>query len=222
MSDDLDLRGIDQSHEPDPQFRAALHSRLAAIVTGTDPGSVTRGARPGNDRPRTSERETRTESQRPQNREGHPGRRSGGRNHRRGNPRGRSHDTSRRTVTDSARQSSRRHPAGARQPRQHRAVHRVDRHASVPCSDRARSIRRDTMVNSAGRHPAGIGHARPGSAKCRTRDSADHHRETRGPTCTFGTYGNLGHVAGSPPCCGPTRPARCMSTAVSSPTISTR
>lgn len=41
MSDDLDLRGIDQRHEPDPQFRAALYSRLAAIVTGTDPGSVT-------------------------------------------------------------------------------------------------------------------------------------------------------------------------------------
>ena len=41
MSDDLDLRGIDQRHEPDPQFRAALHSRLAAIVTGIDPGSVT-------------------------------------------------------------------------------------------------------------------------------------------------------------------------------------
>ncbi len=41
MSDDLDLRGIDQRHEPDPQFRAALHSRLAAIVTGADPGSVT-------------------------------------------------------------------------------------------------------------------------------------------------------------------------------------
>ena len=41
MSDDLDLRGIDQRIEPDPQFRAALHSRLAAIVTGTDPGSVT-------------------------------------------------------------------------------------------------------------------------------------------------------------------------------------
>ena len=41
MSDDLDLRGIDQRHEPDPQFRAALRSRLAAIMTGTDPGSVT-------------------------------------------------------------------------------------------------------------------------------------------------------------------------------------
>jgi transglutaminase-like putative cysteine protease len=41
MSDDLDLRGIDQRHEPDPQFRAALHSRLVAIETGTDPGSVT-------------------------------------------------------------------------------------------------------------------------------------------------------------------------------------
>jgi transglutaminase-like putative cysteine protease len=37
----LDLRGIDQRHAPDPQFRAALHSRLATIVTGTDPGSVT-------------------------------------------------------------------------------------------------------------------------------------------------------------------------------------
>jgi transglutaminase-like putative cysteine protease len=37
----LDLRGIDQRHEPDPQFRAALHSRLAAIVNGTDLGSVT-------------------------------------------------------------------------------------------------------------------------------------------------------------------------------------
>ena len=41
MSDDLDLRGIDQRHEPDPQFRAALQRRLAAIVAGTDPGSVT-------------------------------------------------------------------------------------------------------------------------------------------------------------------------------------
>ena len=41
MSDDLDLRGIDHRHEPDPQFRAALQRRLAAIVDGTDPGSVT-------------------------------------------------------------------------------------------------------------------------------------------------------------------------------------
>ena len=41
MSDDLDLRGIDQRHEPDPQFRAALQRRLAAIVAGTDPGPVT-------------------------------------------------------------------------------------------------------------------------------------------------------------------------------------
>ena len=41
MSDDLDLRGIDHRHEPDPQFRAALQRRLAAIVAGTDPGSVT-------------------------------------------------------------------------------------------------------------------------------------------------------------------------------------
>ena len=41
MTDDLDLRGIDHRHEPDPQFRAALQRRLAAIVAGTDPGSVT-------------------------------------------------------------------------------------------------------------------------------------------------------------------------------------
>ena len=41
MSDDLDLRGIDHRHEPDPQFRAALQRRVAAIVAGTDPGSVT-------------------------------------------------------------------------------------------------------------------------------------------------------------------------------------
>ena len=41
MSDDLDLRGIDHRQEPDPQFRAALQRRLAAIVAGTDPGSVT-------------------------------------------------------------------------------------------------------------------------------------------------------------------------------------
>ena len=41
MSDDLDLRGIDQRHEPDPEFRAALERRIAAIVAGTDPGSVT-------------------------------------------------------------------------------------------------------------------------------------------------------------------------------------
>ena len=41
MSDDLDLRGIDQRHEPDPEFRAALERRIAGIVAGTDPGSVT-------------------------------------------------------------------------------------------------------------------------------------------------------------------------------------
>ena len=41
MSDDLDLRGIDQRHEPDPEFRAALERRVAAIVAGSDPGSVT-------------------------------------------------------------------------------------------------------------------------------------------------------------------------------------
>jgi hypothetical protein len=37
----LDLRGIDHRHEPDAQFRAALQRRLAAIVAGADPGSVT-------------------------------------------------------------------------------------------------------------------------------------------------------------------------------------
>ena len=34
MSDDLDLRVIDQRHEPDPEFRAALRRRVAGIVSG--------------------------------------------------------------------------------------------------------------------------------------------------------------------------------------------
>ena len=34
MSDDLDLRGIDQRHEPDPEFRAGLERRIAGIVAG--------------------------------------------------------------------------------------------------------------------------------------------------------------------------------------------
>jgi hypothetical protein len=37
VSDDLDLRGIDQRHEPDPEFRSALRRRVAAIVADTDP-----------------------------------------------------------------------------------------------------------------------------------------------------------------------------------------
>ena len=37
MSDDLDLRRIDQRHEPDPEFRAALHRRLMAIMDRSDP-----------------------------------------------------------------------------------------------------------------------------------------------------------------------------------------
>ncbi|HEX4980298.1 MAG TPA: hypothetical protein VFV63_01300, partial [Ilumatobacteraceae bacterium] len=37
----MDLRGIDQRHQPNPQFRAALQRRLVAIAAGTDPGSVT-------------------------------------------------------------------------------------------------------------------------------------------------------------------------------------
>ena len=37
MSDDLDLAGIDQRHEPDPAFRAALQRRVAAIVDGREP-----------------------------------------------------------------------------------------------------------------------------------------------------------------------------------------
>jgi hypothetical protein len=37
MSDDLDLAGIDQRHEPDPEFRAALQRRVAAIVAGREP-----------------------------------------------------------------------------------------------------------------------------------------------------------------------------------------
>ena len=40
MSDDLDLRGIEQRHEPDPQFRAALHRRLVTIMEGTDPSAA--------------------------------------------------------------------------------------------------------------------------------------------------------------------------------------
>ena len=34
MSDDLDLRAVDQRHEPDPEFRAALQRRVAEIVAG--------------------------------------------------------------------------------------------------------------------------------------------------------------------------------------------
>ena len=37
MSDDLDLRGIDQRHEPDPEFRAALRRRVLDIAAGIDP-----------------------------------------------------------------------------------------------------------------------------------------------------------------------------------------
>ena len=40
MSDDLDLRGIEQRHEPDPQFRAALHRRLVTIMEDTDPADA--------------------------------------------------------------------------------------------------------------------------------------------------------------------------------------
>src|SRR5215204_988086 len=35
MSEDLDLRSIDQSHEPDPRFRAQLRRRLEDEVQGT-------------------------------------------------------------------------------------------------------------------------------------------------------------------------------------------
>ena len=37
MSDDLDLGAIDQRHEPDPHFRAALRQRVVAIAAGTEP-----------------------------------------------------------------------------------------------------------------------------------------------------------------------------------------
>ena len=40
MSDDLDLRGIDQHHEPDPEFRAALRRRVLDIAAGTDPSDT--------------------------------------------------------------------------------------------------------------------------------------------------------------------------------------
>src|SRR5687767_14360925 len=40
MSDDLDLRSLEQRHEPDPEFRAALGRRVVAIVTGSDPSNV--------------------------------------------------------------------------------------------------------------------------------------------------------------------------------------
>jgi len=41
VSDDLDLRGIDSRYEPNPQFRAALHRRVAAILDGIDLDVVT-------------------------------------------------------------------------------------------------------------------------------------------------------------------------------------
>ena len=41
MSDDLDLRGIDQRHEPDPEFRAALRRRVLDIAAGIDPSEST-------------------------------------------------------------------------------------------------------------------------------------------------------------------------------------
>ncbi len=100
MSNDLDLRGIDQRHELDPQFRAALQHRLASIVAGTDPGSVTEDTRPGNDRPRTHDRAHRAESQPPPGRQGRPGRRRRrGRNRASWRP-ARRRDASRPTVTD--------------------------------------------------------------------------------------------------------------------------
>ena len=41
MSDDLDLRGIDQRHEPNPEFRAALRRRVLDIAAGIDPSEST-------------------------------------------------------------------------------------------------------------------------------------------------------------------------------------
>jgi hypothetical protein len=46
MSDDLDqldLTGIDQRHEPDPEFRAGLQRRVAAIVEGREPSDRSTG-----------------------------------------------------------------------------------------------------------------------------------------------------------------------------------
>ena len=51
MSDDLDLRGIDQRHEPDPEFRAALRRRVLDDRRGHRSGL-------GDRDPRTSPRST--------------------------------------------------------------------------------------------------------------------------------------------------------------------
>ena len=53
MSDDLDLRGIDQRHEPDPEFRAALERRIAANRRGHRSGLGDRDPGHRDDRPRT-------------------------------------------------------------------------------------------------------------------------------------------------------------------------
>jgi hypothetical protein len=37
MTDDLDLRAIHQSHEPDPLFRAALQTRIDQVLAGVEP-----------------------------------------------------------------------------------------------------------------------------------------------------------------------------------------
>ena len=53
MSDDLDLRGIDQRHEPDPQFRAALRPPDGGDRGGHRSGLGDRDAGHRDDRPRT-------------------------------------------------------------------------------------------------------------------------------------------------------------------------
>ena len=99
MSDDLDLRGIDSRYEPNPQFRAALHRRVAAIVDGIDPDVVTAATRPGDDGPRTRKRQLCAESQPPPGCPSHPGRRCRRGDRARGEPRRRL-DTSRPTGPD--------------------------------------------------------------------------------------------------------------------------
>ena len=86
MSDDLDLRGIDHRHEPDPQFRAALQRRVAAIVDGTDPGSVTEAPDLATIDLEPTSATVGAESQPPPSRPGHPGRRRRRRDRTRGEP----------------------------------------------------------------------------------------------------------------------------------------
>ena len=43
MTDDLNLSGLEQRHEPDPEFRIALHRRVVAMMADTDPSNASAG-----------------------------------------------------------------------------------------------------------------------------------------------------------------------------------